>query len=155
MLILPGRGGLVGGGVQDTDNGGGTYLQGATEGTVPLRGLRVGDGGGICGRSQDDSAWASGRGATELENFGHGGRDADLLNGLSGQGRPAELPGGGMPRPSGNKDGDKGSIPIPACPGHHGNFGGGKPSPHMENHMQHDGTLEGTEWQVPCHILVC
>ena len=66
---------------------------GATEGTVPVQGLWGGYGGGICGGSQDESAWASGRGATELENLFHGGRAADLSNGLPGQGRPAELPG--------------------------------------------------------------
>ena len=73
--------------------------------------------------------WASGRGATELENLGHRGRAADISNGLSGQGRHVELPGGGMPGTSGNKDDDalyrhvlytvfileEGNIPHPRC----------------------------------------
>ena len=61
------------------------------------------NGGGICGGAQDDSAWASGRGATDLENLGHRGIAVDISHGLPGQGRPAEMPGGGLPRPSGNK----------------------------------------------------
>ena len=98
-----------------------------TEKTVPVRGVRGGDVGRICGGSQDDSTWASGRGTTKLENLGHGGIAADLLNGLSGQGRPVELPGGGMLGPSSDEDGNAASIPIPACPGHRGHSGGGKP----------------------------
>ena len=61
------------------------------------------NGGGICGGAQDDSAWASGRGATDLENLGHRGIAVDISHGLPGQGRPAELPGGGMPGPSDNR----------------------------------------------------
>ena len=65
-----------------------------------------------------------------MENLGHGGESADVLHGLPGQRRPVELPGGGMPGTSGDEDGDAGTFYAPACPGHRGNFGGGKhPSP--------------------------
>ena len=49
---------------------------------------------------------------TELENFGHVGRAADILHGLTGQGRPANLSSGGMTGPSGDEDGDAGQILI-------------------------------------------
>ena len=81
-----------------------------------MQGERGGYGVGIYSESHDDSAWAGGRGAAELENTGHGGRDADISNGLPGQERPVELPDGGITGPSGEKDGDAGTLPTPACP---------------------------------------
>ena len=45
-------------------------------------------------------------------NIGHGGRATDVSHGFPGQGRPAELPGGGMPRPSSDKDSDAGPFPT-------------------------------------------
>ena len=137
-----------------TDNGGGPHLQGVTERTGPVRVMWGGDGGGICGESQDDSAWSISRGVTELENLVHGGRDAYLSNGLSVQGRPAETPGEGMTGPSSDKDGDAGSLPTPACPGHRGFSGGEKPPPPRLHLMRHDVSPLGTEQQSPCHISV-
>ena len=109
----------------------------------------------IYGKSHDDSAWAGERGATELENPGHGGRVIDISNGLPGQGRPAELPGGGMPGPSDDDNGDAGTLPAPACLGHRGRYGGGKPPPPTVHPMRHASTLPGTEWQAPFHSSVC
>ena len=40
--------------------------------------VQGGDGSGIVGGTQDDSAWESGRGATNLEDFVHGGISADI-----------------------------------------------------------------------------
>ena len=94
-----------------------------------LQGVRGGDGGGIFGREQDDTAWASGRGETELENLDHRGRAADVSHGLPGQGSPAELSGGGVYRKSGYKEGDAGTFSAPACPGNCGHFGGWNPPP--------------------------
>ena len=104
-----------------------------------MQGVRGGYFGGICGGSQDESAWASNRGATELENLGHGVRATDLSNGLSCQGRPADLPSGGMLGPSGEKDVNEGSLPIPACPVHCSHSRGGKPPPPTLHLMQHAG----------------
>ena len=53
---------------------------------------------------------------TELENSGYRERATDFLNGLPGQGRPAELTSGGMPRLSGDEDGDAGALTALACP---------------------------------------
>ena len=39
-----------------------------------------------------------------MENLGHRERDAYVLHGLPGQGRPVELPVGGMPITSGDED---------------------------------------------------
>ena len=86
---MPGGGYPVRGGVQVTDDRRGTFLPGETEGTGPVQGVRGGDGGGIFGGSQDDTACESGRGETDLENLGDGGRASDVSHGLPGQGRPA------------------------------------------------------------------
>ena len=70
-----------------------------------------------------------------------GGRTADVLHGLPGQGSPAELTGRGMPRTSGDEDGNAGTFSAPACPGHRGHFGGGKLSPPTVPPMRHSGPL--------------
>ena len=114
-----------------TDDGRGTLLPGAAEGTVAVQGVWGGSGGGIIGGAQDDTAWASGRGEMELEKVVHGGRAADVLHGLPVQGSPAEMPSGGMPRTSGDEDGNAGTFYAPACPGHRGYFGEGKSPPPM------------------------
>ena len=121
----------------------------------PVWVVRGGDGSRICGRSQDDSEWAGGRGAAELENLIDRGISADLSNGLPVQGRPAELPGGGMPGTSGDEDGDAGALPAPEFPRHRVYYGGGKPPPPTVHTMRHSGPLAGTERQAPCHSSVC
>ena len=136
------------------DNGGGPHLQRAPEGTGEVQGVWGGDGRGIYGKSYDDSAWAGGIGATELENPGHGGQATDISDVLSGQGRPTELPGEGMPGTSGDEDGDAGSLPTLECPGHCGPYGGGNPHPPTVQPMQYSGTLEGNEQKAPCHSSV-
>ena len=68
---------------------------------------------------------------TELGDFGHGGRSADITNGIPSQGRSTELPGGWMPGLCGDKNGDAGSLPIPACHGNCGHSLGGK-HPHPQ-----------------------
>ena len=119
--------------------------------TSLFQGVRGGYGGRICGGSQDDSAWASGRVATYIENLGHRGRTADVSHGFTGQGRPADIHGGGMPRPSGNEDGDAGPFTTPECPGHHVHSGGGKhPSPTVPP-MRHAGPLSGNEQKAHYH----
>ena len=116
--------------------------------------MRGVDGGGIPGESPDDSAWAGDRGATELDNPGRRGRAMDISNGLPGQGRPAELLGGGMPGPSGDKYGDAGALPALACPKQRGHSGGGKPPPPTVHPMRHAGPPAGAERQATCHSSV-
>ena len=113
-----------------------------------------GDVGGIYGESHDDSSWGGGRGATELENPGHGGRSTYISNGLPGQGVPAELPSRGMPGTSGDEEVDAGTLPAPSCPGHSGHSGGGKPPPSTVQPIQHDGPPTGPKQQAPCHSSV-
>ena len=117
----------VGGGVRTTEDRKGTLLPRASEGTVAVQGVQGGDGGEIIGGEWDDKEWAIGRGEMELENLGHGGRSAEVL---PDQGRPAELPGGGMLRTSSNEDVNAGKFYAPACPGHHVHFVGGKKTTH-------------------------
>ena len=90
---MSGGGDPVGGGVQATDDGIGTLLPGAAEGTGAVQEVRGGDGGWIYGRAHDDTTWASGRVYMDLENLNHGGITADVTHGLTGQGIPSELPG--------------------------------------------------------------
>ena len=120
-----------------TDDGRGALLPGATEGAVTVQGVQVGYGGGVFGGAQDDTACASGRGETDIENLFDVGRSADVSHGLPGQGTPAELPGGGMPKTSGDKDSNAGNFSALECPGHRGHFGGCKPPPPMVPLMQH------------------
>ena len=77
-----------------------------------------------------------------------------LIENTPGQGRPTELPGGGMPRPSGDEDGDAGPFTTPACPGHRGHFVGRKPPPPTVPPMQHYVTPACTECKAPCHCTM-
>ena len=96
---MPGGRDTVGGGVRAAGDRRGNLLPRAAEGTGEVQGVQVGDGGRIIGGEQDDTEWASGRGEIELENLGHGGRSADVLHGLPGQGMPAKsFPVEGCPR---------------------------------------------------------
>ena len=136
------------------DHRGRLHVQGATEGTGFLQGVRVYDVGGIPGKSPDDLEWEGGRDTTDLENPFRGGQDTEISNGIPGQSRPVELPGGGMHGPSGNKDRDAGAFPATACPRHNGHSGGGKPLPPTLHPMQHAVPLARPERQSPCHIPV-
>ena len=138
---MPGGGDPVGGGVQATDDGRGNLLPGASRGVGAVQVVQGGDGDWIICGAHDNTTWESGRGDMDLENLVHGGITTDVLHGLPVQGRPAELPGGGMPRTSGDKDGDAGTFYAPACSGHRGHFGRGKPPPPTVPPMQHAGTL--------------
>ena len=140
--------------VQEAYHEGGPQIQGAPEGTSSLQGVQGEDGGGILGKSYDESAWAGGRGATELENPGHGGRTTDFSNGFPIQGRPAELSGGGMTGPSVKEDGNEGSLPTPACPQHRGHSGGGNPPPTTVHLMRHADPPAGAEQKAPGHRVV-
>ena len=65
-----------------------------------------------------------------MENPGRGDWASDFQNDLPGQGRPADLPSGRIPRQSGDKDSNAGALLALACPQHRGDSGGGKPPPH-------------------------
>ena len=146
---MPGGGDPVGGGVQATDDGRGTLLPGAAEGTGAVQGVRGGDGGCIDGRAHEYTKWVSGRGDMDFNNLGHWGRTSDVPHGLTGQGRPIDLPW-----ISDDEDGDAGPFYAPACPGHRGHFGGGKTPPPTVPLMQHDGSLACVERKAPCHHTV-
>ena len=92
-----------------------------------MQGLQRVVGGGIPEDSSDESTWEGVEYTTVMEHPGRGGWALDFHNYFPGEGRPAELPGGGMPGPSGDEDGNAGALPAPACPQHHGHSGGEKP----------------------------
>ena len=52
----------------------------------------------------------------ELENPSPGVQATEFPNNIPVEGRPAELPGGGMPGSSGDEDGNAGALPAPTCP---------------------------------------
>ena len=83
--------------------------------TGAAQGVQGGDGGWIIGGDHDDTTCLNGTGEMELEKLNHGGRAADIPHGLTGQDRPVELTGGGMPSKSGDEDGYSGTISAPAC----------------------------------------
>ena len=56
---------------------------------------------------------------------------------------------------SGKEDINAGKFYTPACQGHHGHFGGGKPPPSTFPPLQHAGVLECSEREAPCHCPVC
>ena len=90
-----------------------------------------------------------------MENPVRRGRATYFPNDIPGKGSPAELPGGGMPGPSGDKDINAGALPAPECPQHRDHPGGGKlPSPTVCL-MLHAGPPTGPEQQAPGHSLVC
>ena len=136
------------------DDGRGALLPGASEGMGAVKGVQGGDGGGIIGGAEDDTAWASSRGEMNLENLGHWGRSADLPHGLPSHGRPAELSGGGMPRTSGNEDGDAVTLYAPVCPGHCGHLGVRKHPLPTVTLMRHCGHLAYTVRKAPFHRTV-
>ena len=75
------------------DDGRGTLLLGAAEGTGAVQEVQGRDGGWIDGRAHEDTTWVSSRGEMELYNLGHRGRTEDVSHGVSVQGRLSELPG--------------------------------------------------------------
>ena len=81
-----------------------------------MQGLRRVDGGGIPDETSDDSTLEGGGDTTEMDNPGRRGRATDFPNEIPGEGRPSETPGGGMPGPSGDEDGNAGALPAPSCP---------------------------------------
>ena len=119
-----------------------------------MRGLWERYGGGVIGITQGDASWAGGRGAVDLGSFGHGRRAADVPDVLPNQGRAAEFPSGGLPRPGRDEDGDAEALFQPACPGYRDNFGGVKPPPPTVPPMRHAGTMEVTKYQAPPHRIV-
>ena len=82
--------------------------------------VRIVVGVGIPDESYDDSTWEGGGDTTAMEHPGRGDWASEFQDDLPGEGRPAELPGGGMPGPSGDEDGNAGALPAPACPRYRG-----------------------------------
>ena len=80
-----------------------------------MQGVRIVGGGGISDKSSDDSTWKGGGDTEAMENPGRGGRDTKFPNCFPGEGRPAELPGGGIPGTSCNEDGNAGALTAPEC----------------------------------------
>ena len=79
--------------------------------------------GYLAGRSMTQH----GRVAEEIriwKNLATGEEPQTYRMAFNGQGRPVELPSGGITRTSGDEDGNAGPFSSTACPGHRGCFGG-------------------------------
>ena len=73
---------------------------------------------------------------------------------LSGKGGGAEMPRGGVPGESGNKDVNAGALCAPACLRHRGDSGGSKLPPPTVRLVQHAGPPEGAERAAPGYRTV-
>ena len=65
------------------------------------------------------------------------------------------MPCGGVPKETGNEDGEAGALHAPACPRHRGDAGGRKLPPPTVRQVQHAGPLEGDEWAPRGDRAVC
>ena len=129
MTTFPGGGDSFGGSIRDKYYGGGPNIPVTAERTGTVQGMGERDGNRIVGIPQGDTAWAGGRVVMDLGRLSHGRQTADVSDGLSDQGRAAELPSGGLPRTGRDEDGDVGALLQPACPVYRDHLGGGKPPP--------------------------
>ena len=136
---MPGGGDTVYGSIQEKDDGGGNNIPGAAERTGTVRVMQEGDGGGIVGVPQGDTAWAGGIGVMDMGSLGHGRRTPDVLDGLTNQWRAVELPSGGLPRTGRDKGVNADALLQTACPGYRDHLGGGKPPPPKVLTMRHAG----------------
>ena len=121
---LPGSGNSVGGGVQETDDGSGTFQPGEAVDSGTVHRVWGGDGAQVASSIPEDAVWEESGGEKELENHGP----------LRGSTYLSFLP--------------------PACPGYHHRFGEGKILPPTVSKMQHAGALAYNEWEAPRHQLV-
>ena len=90
-----------------------------------------------------------------MEHPGRGGWASDFKDDLPSKGRPAKLPGGGMPVPSGDEEVNEGALPALACTRQRGYYGGGYLPPPTVRPMQHAGPPADPERQAPSHGTVC
>ena len=152
---MSGGGEPVGSSVREEGHGGRDHVQGEVEETGIMRRMQRVVGDGIPDEPYDDSTWEGGEYTTSMEQPGRRDWTSDFQNDLPGEGGPAELPSGGMPGPSGDKDGNAVSLPAPECPQHHGDSGGGKSPPPTVRPMKHADTQAGPERTAPDHGTVC
>ena len=78
--------------------------------------MRGDAGGWIPVDSSDDSTREGGVDTAAIDHTGRGEWPPELPDVLSSKGGTAEIPRGGVPRDSGNKDGDAGALCALACP---------------------------------------
>ena len=90
----------------------------------------------------------------DLGSFIHWRKATDVPDGLTNQGRDAELSSGGLPRPGRDKDGDADALFQLTFPGYCNHFGGGKPPPPTVPPIQNASPIEGTKRQGPRHRTV-
>ena len=101
--------------IWEEDHGRGTVIQVATEGTGGVRKVRKDVGGRISIKSSDESTW---EGGGETTTMGHPGRrkgPPGMPDVLPGKGVTADMPHGGVPGESVDKDGNAGAIRAQVC----------------------------------------
>ena len=105
--------------------------------------------GQILVNSSDNSTWEGGEEKAAMDHNGHGEWAPELPDILFSKGETAEMPRGGVPRESDDKDGNAGALCAPACPRHRGDPGGRKLPPPTVHPVRHAGPPEGAEQEVP------
>ena len=88
---MPGRGGTVGGGVRDQDDGRGALVLGTATGSDSAQGLQGVDGSWVAGGAHADTAWEGRRGDTTLGIRGPQEATTYIQNGIYDLRGTAEL----------------------------------------------------------------
>ena len=91
--------------------------------------MRGDAGGRIPVESSDDSTWEYNGETAAMDHTGRGEGTPELTDFLSGKGGTAEMSRGGVPRESGDEDGNAGALSAPSSPRHRGDSVGRKLSP--------------------------
>ena len=141
-------------GIREEDNGNGTVLQVETQEPCGLRRVRRDADGRLPVESSDDSTREGGRETAPVYHTGHREDVPELLDVLSGKGGTANMPCGGVPEESGDKDGNAGALRAPACPRHRGDSVGRKLPPPTVRPVRHAGLPEGAERAAPGYRTV-
>ena len=102
-------------------------------------------GGRLHVKSSDVSTWEGGGTTTSVKYPGRRKGTPRIPDVLSGNGGAADMPHGGVPGESGNKDGNAGALRAPACPQNRGDAGGRKIPPPTVRQVRHAGPPEGAE----------
>ena len=154
MPPLPGGREPHDGSIREEDHRIETVIQGATKEPGGLRRVQRDAGGWLPVDSYNDSTW-EGVGATATVDHPSRRKCPPVIQDvLSGKGGAADMPRGGVPGYSGDKEGDAGALRSLACPRHRSGAGGKKLPPSTVIPVQHAGPPEGAERASPRYRTV-
>ena len=149
MPPLPGGGKPYYGSVREEYHRRGTIIQGTNKGSGGKQRVQRDDVSRLPVESSDDSTWEVGGSTTPVDHPGRGKGSPGIPDILYRKGGTEDLPRGGVPRESGDKDVNAGALLAPEFPRHRGDAGGRKLPPPTVRPVQHAGPLEGAERAAP------